>query len=119
MAEAIAHNISGGKVLAESAGIEAADGMPATEQAVTVMAERGADIRSHRARSVESVDISRFDIVIAMMPWIADRLRRLGVNAARVRILEVQDPYGKGLAEYLKAADEIELALRSLLPALC
>lgn len=118
MAEAIARSIAGGNVMLESAGIEAADGILATEHAVTVMDERGTDIRSHRSRSVESVDIARFDIVVAMTPWIADRLQRLGVDAARIRSLDVDDPYCKGLAEYRRVADEIEQALQRLLPTL-
>ena len=119
MAEALARSIAGGGIHVESAGVEAADGMPATEHAVTVMAERGVDITSHRSRSVESVDVSQFDVVIAMTPWIADRLRRLGVDAARIRSVQVDDPYCKGLAEYRKAADEIEQALKQLAPELC
>lgn len=118
MAEALARSITGGSVQFESAGVEAADGMPATEHAVTVMAERGADITSHRSRSVESVDVRQFDLVVAITPWIADRLQRLGVDAARIRSFHVDDPYCKGLAEYRKAADEIEQALHQLTPEL-
>lgn len=118
MAEALARGITGGRVQIESAGIEAADGMPATAHAVSVMAERGSDITSHRARSVESVDLVQFDVVVAMTPWIADRLRRLGVDTARIRSIDVDDPYCKGLAEYRKAADEIEQALHQLAPEL-
>jgi len=114
MAEALARSITGGSVQVESAGIEAPDGMPATEHAVTAMAERGADITNHRSRSVESLDIRQFDVVVAMTPWIADRLRRLGVDPARIRSIHVDDPYCKGLAEYRQAADEIEQALRQL-----
>jgi protein-tyrosine-phosphatase len=118
MAEALARRVAGCGVQVESAGIEAADGIPATEHAVTVMAERGADIKSHRSRSVESVDILQFDVVIAMTPWIADRLRRLGVDAARIRSMQVEDPYCKGVAEYRRAADGIEQALQLLAPEL-
>lgn len=118
MAEALARSITGGSVQVESAGIEAADGMPATEHAVTVMAERGADITNHRSRSIESVDVSQFDVVVAMTPWIADRLRRIGVDPARIRSVHVDDPYCKGLTAYRKAADEIEQALHQFAPEL-
>jgi protein-tyrosine-phosphatase len=118
MAEAFARSMTGGDVQVESAGIEAGDGIPATEHAVTVMAERGIDITSHRSRAVESVDVLQFDLVVAMTTSIADRLLRLGVNAARLRFVQVEDPYCKGLAEYRKAAAEIEQALRQLAPEL-
>lgn len=116
MAEAIARGMISGDIQVESAGIEAADEMPATEHAVTVMAERGIDLTSHRSRSVESVDVHQFDLVVAMVPWIADQLRDLGVDAGRIRSFHVEDPYCRGLAEYRKAASEIEQALRELRP---
>ena len=96
MAEALARRVAGGGVQVESAGIEAADGIPATEHAVTVMAERGADIKNHRSRSVDSVDVLQFDVLVAMTPWIAERLRRLGVDAARIRSIQVEDPLLQG-----------------------
>lgn len=116
MAESIARAMIGSDAQVESAGIEAADGLPATEHAVTVMAERGIDITSHRSRSVESVDVYQFDLVLAMMPWIAARLRDLGVDSGRIRSIQVEDPYCRGLAEYRKAASEIEQALGQLRP---
>lgn len=117
MAEAIARAIAGASVLVESAGTEAGEGLPATKDAVTVMSERGADITSHRSRSLESIDVSQFDLVFAMTPLIGERVRRLGVDAARIGYLEVEDPYGRGLAAYRTAAEEIEHALRPFLAA--
>ena len=116
MAEALARSLIGGNFEVESAGIEAADGIPPTREAVIVMAERGADIAGHRSRSVESLDLREFDVVLAMTPWIADRLRHLGVDPARIRSMHVDDPYFKGLGQYRRAADEIEEALRRLAP---
>lgn len=115
MAEATARVLLGDGALVESAGIEAAQGMPATDHAVTVMAERGIDITGHRSRPIESVDLSLFDLVVAMTPSVASRLRILGVEDARLQAINVEDPYGKGLTAYRAAADDIERALRDVL----
>jgi len=117
MAAAMTRVLLGDDVLVESAGIEAADRLPATEHAVTVMAERGVDILGHRSRPVESLDLSQFDIVVAMTPSVASRLRHLGVEDTRIQTINVEDPYGKGLDAYRTAASEIEHALRSVLLA--
>jgi protein-tyrosine phosphatase len=118
MAEAIVRRMAGRTVRVESAGLEAAEGMPPTAHAVAVMSERGANIRRHRSRSVQSVDLSQYDVVIAMKPWITDGLRKLGVKTPQVFSLDVDDPYGKGIGEYRDAAAEIERAVQILLPRL-
>ncbi|WP_447973731.1 arsenate-mycothiol transferase ArsC [Nitrospira sp. Kam-Ns4a] len=73
---------------------------------------------THRSRSVESLNVRQFDVVVAMTPWIADQLQRLGVDFAPLQSVNVDDPYGKGLAEYRKVADHIEQALHRLAPEL-
>lgn len=115
MAEGIARNILGAGAAVESAGVEAGEDMPATQHALAVMAERGIDISDHRSRPVESVNLSLFDVVIAMTSSIAETLRRLGVEPARVQSIDVDDPYCKGLAAYRTAAEQIERGLRRVL----
>jgi protein-tyrosine-phosphatase len=113
MAAAIAHGLWGGAIDVQSAGIEAASGMPATQNAVKVMAERGLDIREHKAQPVESVDLSRFVLIIAMTLAIAATLRQLGIDDRRILVINVCDPYGFGLPAYRTAVADIEAALRT------
>jgi len=114
MAQAIGRALWGPTVSVESAGIEAGHNDPATKHAVATMAEMGIDIKGHRSRSVQSLDLSRFDLVIAMTPRIGETLVQLGVDVARIRSVDVGDPYGRGLDTYRAAAKQIERELRGI-----
>lgn len=115
MAEAIARRILGVQAQIQSAGLDAADGLPATRQAVTAMEELGFDIKDHRSRSLDSLDLSSFDRIIAMTPEIADSLRDAGVSPRRLTPLDVSDPYSGSLDTYRSTARDIERQLRSRL----
>jgi protein-tyrosine-phosphatase len=100
MAEAIARRILATTFDVQSASIEASDGASATRDAIDVMAERGLDIRGHSARGIDSVDVSAFDLVVAMDPGIAYSLRSRGTDPATIIELVIPDPYGKGIECY-------------------
>jgi len=116
MAEAIARRLLGMNARVQSAGLDAADGLPATRQAVTAMEELGFDIKDHRSRSLDGLDLSSFDRIIAMTPEIAASLRDAGVNPRLLTPLDVPDPYSGGLDTYRSTAQDIERQLRSHLP---
>ena len=75
MASALARHILGSARDIASAGIEAAAGDRATAPAVQVMKERGLDITSHRASGICDHDLASFDLIVAMTPPIAERLK--------------------------------------------
>jgi protein-tyrosine-phosphatase len=116
MAQAIATTLLGDAAISQSAGLDAADGMHATREAIQVMRERGLDISDHQSRGIAELDLATFDMIVALTPAIAEELQRLpGVDEARVKVMSVKDPYGRGLEEYRRRAVEIESALRALL----
>ena len=114
MAEAVARALLGSDVRVESAGISADDGASAAKHAIETMRERGIDISDHRSRSVTALNLSDFDLVVALTPAIAQALRQHGTNAAKLRALDIRDPYGKGLAVYRTTVLAIERDLRNL-----
>ena len=115
MAEAVARGLLSSDVRVESAGISADDGASAAEDAIQAMRERGIDISDHRSRSVTALNLPDFDLVVALTPAIAQALRQHGTDPARLRALDIRDPYGKGLEVYRATVLAIERDLRDLL----
>jgi len=114
IAAAMARELLGVAVHVESAGISAADGASATQDAVRAMKERGLDISNHRSRSFSALNLHDFDLLVALTPAIAQDVRHHGADAPRVATLNIPDPYGKGLDAYRATALAIERDLRSL-----
>lgn len=117
MAEAAARHLLGGEMHVESAGIAADEGASATKDAVRAMEERGLDITAHRSRSLSTLNLPDFDLLVALTPTIAQHLRDRGVDASKLRALDICDPYGKGLDAYRATAVTIERDLRALFGA--
>lgn len=114
MAAAVARELLGATVHAESAGIAADDGASATRDAVRVMNERGLDIGGHRSRSFRALNLSDFDLLVALTPAIAQDVRRAGVEPSKIATLDIPDPYGKGLEVYRTTVAAIERDLNRL-----
>jgi protein-tyrosine phosphatase len=56
MAEGLARKLLGNLVEAESAGVKAENGNPATEEAIQIMRSRfGVDLSKHRSRNVSAL----------------------------------------------------------------
>lgn len=99
-----------------SAGTWAVDDHPASEHAVTVMAERGIDIRQHIAHTVTAQDMSMADLILVMSseheqrlrntwPQYAWKVHRLSEMAGKRK--EIRDPYRGPIEEYRECADTI------------
>jgi len=97
-----------------SAGTWGMDGRPASENAVTVMAERGVDISAHRARTISGGDVAEADLVLVMShehllilestwPQYRWKMHRLSEMAGRRK--DISDPYGGPVEEYRACAD--------------
>jgi len=116
MAEAMACELGGDAVEAESAGIGAIPGNRATPEAVQAARERGFDLEGHRGRFTGDLDLDSYDLVVALTPSIAARLRhRFDSNDGRLVVLDIDDPYGGDLDDYRRSAAEIEEAVRQLM----
>lgn len=98
-----------------SCGIGAMTGDTAADNAVAVMAERGIDISSHRARQINQYIIDEADYIICLsdshykflMPYAGNKLILLGNG--------ISDPYGGNIDVYRKCAEEIENEIDRLL----
>ena len=128
MAEAFARRLSaerGLDVNFASAGTGAAAGAPATDAAILVGLERGVDLSRHRSRPLQPALVDESTVVLAMSAGHVAGIRAAVPNA-RVFLLDeygsygasmrtVADPFGGDLADYRRAADEIEAMLGPVL----
>lgn len=117
-----------GEIVVESAGTFAAEGAPASSDAIEVAAEVGVDLRGHVARSLSGRLVGRADIVLAMEPEHEDRMLSVFPEAAdKIHLittfgdpvgdpLGIADPIGQGRAVYKKTLAQLEASLRAALP---
>jgi protein-tyrosine phosphatase len=107
----------------DSAGLDATQGAPATEEAIEIMKARGVDISSHRSKPfnphigrrdmVLTMTKSQKDRIIAEHPYLAGRVFMLE-EYANNRPRDIPDPF-KGQVSYEEAAEEIESSVRLVL----
>jgi protein-tyrosine phosphatase len=109
----------------ESAGLAALEGWPADPVAVELLAERGFDLSTHRARQLTPELLARFDLVLVMETAQQRRLAALAPSArARVRRIgglsdfDVPDPFQGPRAAFERALGLIERGLDELEPSL-
>jgi protein-tyrosine-phosphatase len=99
-----------------SFGTTALEGEPATEQAQTVATERGLDLSGHRSRPFRIGRVRHAAKVYCMThghqeflrPYFQNRADDLDLLCPRGR--EIDDPYGRALKVYRRAAERIEEA---------
>ena len=111
--------------VAESAGVAAGGGGPASPEAIAAMKEIGIDISAHRSRALTKALVDGADIILAMAeghrrevvrrhPEAQGRVfmvREFGLEAA----CDVADPVGLPLDVYRHVRDEIVQALGDFL----
>ena len=97
-----------------SAGLVAREGEPASDQAIRAMADRGLDLTSHRAHTIDEKDVQ--DALLVCMT----RNHAIALNArfpgARTVLLtelagqsgDIPDPYGGDKTVYAACADALE-----------
>jgi protein-tyrosine-phosphatase len=99
-----------------SAGVWAADGRPASENTLAVMAERGIDITDHIAHTINADDVAEADLILVMSqeherairntwPQYAWKIHRLSEMVGKRK--DIADPYGGPIEEYRACADMI------------
>ncbi|MBQ4369605.1 MAG: low molecular weight protein arginine phosphatase [Oscillospiraceae bacterium] len=108
--------------IAFSAGVSAFPGMPVTEHAVEAAREKGADISGHTAVPVSESALGECSVALCMTSGHALALKSAFPEYSdKIRLLsrhDISDPFGGTLADYERAADEIEDAVDALIKAL-
>jgi protein-tyrosine phosphatase len=116
MAEGIFNHLTGSSsIVAESAGVGATEGTPPSLPAVLEMKRRGIDISRHRARPVSSMDVSVFEMVIALDREVAALFQTAFPEYGHLQVWDIADPYGGSAAEYREAADRISSQVEELI----
>ena len=129
MAEAIARRLiqESGRtdIDVESAGTQAWDRSPASDEALLVGVERNLDLSGHRARRLTPEIVSSADLILAMSPTHLTEVQEMDPNA-NVHLFAgygtpgstgraIPDPFGGNLADYRATADELEHELKEIL----
>ena len=105
-----------------SAGTWATDGRMASTHAIDVMAQRGIDLRAHRARGITRRMMAEADLVLVMtrnhakdlrttFPRYARKVYRCSEMMGQER--DIQDPYGGTLQDYVRTAEELEQVIEN------
>jgi protein-tyrosine-phosphatase len=125
MAEALFNEIAAAhqtEIRAESAGINASDGVPATDNARAVMRSMGLDIVPHRSRRLTQDLIDRADLILAMstvhrgrvaasFPEVRSKVVVLGHYAGIGD--DVEDPFGRTLDAYHRCAEQLSRLVKA------
>jgi protein-tyrosine-phosphatase len=129
MAEAIARRLleEAGRtdIEVQSAGTQAWDGSPASDEALLVGVERNLDLSGHRARRLTPEILKDADLVLVMSTAHLAQVREMdpkanvhlfagyGVSGATGH--SIADPFGGNLSDYRATADELEYELKEIL----
>ena len=100
-----------------SAGLSALVGYGADKNAIEVMAERGLDGSSHRARQLDDNLVKQNELILVMEYWQQKDIEHLYPYArGRVHLLgkwdnvEISDPYKKPKQAFIEAYEKIDKA---------
>lgn len=117
-AEAVARSL---KVKAISCGIDTRPGFAANDSAIRAAAEKGIDLGNHATTTIQSLSISKNDLLIAMEPWHIDYLRKnIGDNCTLLGLWGcpespyIQDPYGLSDEYFNNCFDYIEKSVHEV-----
>jgi protein-tyrosine-phosphatase len=121
LAEALARKIAERRGLTDvtlsSAGANAWDGAPASDESLLVGMERQVDLGGHRARLLTPAIVSEADLIFVMTSSHLEQVNQLG-GKGKSHVLDeyasgsdaqgITDPYGGDLAMYRETADMLE-----------
>ncbi len=103
--------------VADSAGIAAANGMPASENSVAVMNEVGVDMSDHSAKPISRPLLESADLIVCMSEGHAEMLKAAGFSAI-VFGTGIADPYGYAINVYRVCRDKMTDMMPSLVEKL-
>lgn len=112
--------------LAQSAGMYAAEGAPASPEAIETLRQIGIDLTSHCSRPLTNEMAFSADLIVTMTAGhrdeLLDYLPELGHKVFLIKSFgtsrvaaDVSDPFGGSLNVYRKTRDEIDQALSDLI----
>ena len=108
-----------------SAGVMAADGIPATTGAILIMAEMGVDISSHKSARVRPALLNEADLILVMERYHKDALLQMDPKLkGKVKLMkeyiyaspvdmDIEDPLGAELETYRECAHEIQNCIKT------
>ena len=106
------------EIIVESAGLGAMVDWPASEHAEVLMAERGLDISSHRARQLTPELIHEADLILVMETGHKKAIEAEDVTArgkvfrlGEWRNRDIDDPFRKSKAAFVEALTEIDASV--------
>lgn len=129
LAEAIARRIlaDSGKdnIFVESAGTQAWDGSPASDEALLIGVERNLDLSGHRSRRLTPEIVTASDLILVMSSSHVAQVQELhpranvhllaGYGSAENSGRSIADPFGGNLSDYRDTADELDKELSAIL----
>ena len=96
------------KVLCQSAGLSAVEGMPVSENAVLACREVGVDIAEHTARRITGEELPVWDLYFPMSKTHGYILEQAGVPQTKIYIPKyIADPFGQSLTAYRECRDKL------------
>jgi protein-tyrosine-phosphatase len=127
LAEALARKIAARRGIDDmnvsSAGTNALDNIPATDEALLVGMERELDLTGHRSRQLTPAIVSEADLIFVMTPGHVEQVKQLG-GRGKVHVIDeyasgatdkgIPDPYGGDLEAYRNTTDTLENELERL-----
>lgn len=119
MAEGIFNKLAkeyGLDIVAESAGLNTRDGLPASENAIKACAEIDIDISNHKSRYFSKINLDEYSRFITMSFDHTNLLIEMGVPHNMIEVLSgsdhgVPDPYGFGMGIYRSCRDIIKRSI--------
>lgn len=108
MAEAFARVHGCGVIEPSSAGVYPA--LTVAPDTLRAMAERNIDVKSHFPKSIEHMDLSKFDLIVDMSGGLMDPIRK-----PRVLVWDVPDPIMLEYDDHCEIRDQIEGLVKDLI----
>lgn len=112
-------------VIAQSAGLYAREGEPASREAVKVMAEMGIDISRHQAQMLNNNLLQWADLILTMtMDHYQGIIRKYDIPSRRIYTLaefsrgehaDVVDPFAAGIQTYRQCARQINSMIEEII----
>lgn len=96
------------RIMVTSAGMAAAEGEPASPNALVALQNRGIDANAHRARQLSPELVTEATRIYVMTAAHRDAILRVLPDAAeKITVIGIPDPYGMDLEAYEACLDAI------------
>ncbi|MDF7801463.1 low molecular weight protein arginine phosphatase [Pontiellaceae bacterium B1224] len=128
MAEALFRHRIGSdmNLVAQSAGVYAGSGSPASSNAIEALRELGIDLSTHRSQPVTPELVEKASLIVAMttghaaqildwFPEVGNKVCLINSFGTSKVPADVSDPFGGSLNTYKQTRDEIDRALSDLI----